>query len=146
MADVLSPSIVTGRAAVVFQYVRYLGERGVLVSPICLLPSADAPTSPHLPAPFTCRCWPGNSSLPCAAWLRTRRSLKTAHMPPIPERGSLLLGNVLDSQVTPSQMWSHLFTPTCLVPPSGCVAQHVTSLKPSFLQGRCVKDVPRPRV
>lgn len=24
----------------------------------------------------------------------------------------------------------------------GCVVQHVTSQKPSFLQGRCVKDVP----
>lgn len=54
MADVLSPSIVTGRAAVMFQYVLYLGERGVLVSHIYLPPSDNALTSPHLPALFTC--------------------------------------------------------------------------------------------
>lgn len=51
MADVLSPSTVTGRAAVVFQYVLYLG---VLVSHIYLLPSDNALTSPHLPALSTC--------------------------------------------------------------------------------------------
>lgn len=54
MADVLSPSVVTGRAAVMFQYVLYLGEWGILVSHIYLLTSADALSRPHLPAPFTC--------------------------------------------------------------------------------------------
>lgn len=48
------PSIVTGRAEVVFQYVLYLGEQGILVRHLYLLPSAGALTSPHLPAPFTC--------------------------------------------------------------------------------------------
>lgn len=54
MADVLSPATVTGRAAVMFQYVLYLGKWGVLVSYIYLLPSDNALTSPHLPALFTC--------------------------------------------------------------------------------------------
>lgn len=53
-ADVRSPSIVTRSAVVVFQYVLYLGEQGILVSHIYLLPSADALTSPHLSVPFTC--------------------------------------------------------------------------------------------